>query len=139
MIQDNRKSIVYQFIPGQRKDFVYHIAELIGQFQNLFFLAKWMQPLDVSIYKDIQIKVNPTLDRIQLYVLWMGGAHCTPPPVKCLKRAFFGSNQPVTQKVDKFCAVKWKKKILKGVPKKSKFLKKIQIFFDHLKILKNTF
>ena len=73
MIQDNRKSIVYQFIPGQRKDFVYHIAELIGQFQNLFFLAKWMQPLDVSIYKDIQIKVNPTLDRIQLYILWIGG------------------------------------------------------------------
>lgn len=27
MIQDNRKSIVYQFIPGQHKDFVYHIAE----------------------------------------------------------------------------------------------------------------
>ena len=50
--------------------------------------------------------INPTLDGIQLYVLWTGGAHCTPPPVKCLKRAFLGSNHLVTQKVDKFCAVK---------------------------------
>ena len=65
---------------------------------------------------------NPTLDGIQLYILWMGGGHIVPPPVKCLKRAFFGSNHLVTQKVYKFCAVKRKKKFfLKGVPKKSKF------------------
>ena len=50
---------------------------------------------------------NPTLDGIQLYILWMGGGTLyPPPPVKCLKRAFLGSNHIVTQKVDKFCAVK---------------------------------
>ena len=56
--------------------------------------------------------INPTLDGIQLYVLWTGGGgHIVHPPVKCLKRAFLGSNHLVTQKVGKFCAVKWKKKI----------------------------
>ena len=61
-----------------------------------------------------------------------GGAHCTPPPppVKCLKRAFLGSNQLVTKKVDKFWAVKWKKNFFfKGCPKKSKFWKKIKFFW----------
>ena len=34
-----------------------------------------------------------------------GGLHIVPSPVKCLKRAFLGSNHLVTQKVGKFCAV----------------------------------
>ena len=68
-----------------------------------------------------------------------GGLHIVPSPVKCLKRAFLGSNHLVTQKVGKFWAIKWKKKFFQRVSQKNQNFEKNQIFFDHPKILKNTF
>ena len=76
-----------------------------------------------------QIWFNPTLDGIQLYILWTGGrAHCAPPPFKYLRRASLGSNQLVTQKVDKFLAVKWKKVFFSRVSQNNQTLKKIKFF-----------
>ena len=92
-------------ISAKPKRVVSELSLVVGF--DLLFLNSCVHICKATLQQCVELSGRP--------LHWMGsnftyfgtgrGTHCALP-VKCLKRSFLGSNQLVTQKVDKFSVVK---------------------------------